>query len=764
MKIFYYSKICFSLLIFCLIASKILAQDSILIPQIKKSTGKEKVELLNKYAASFVHHNPEERLHISAEALSYAQKINYTKGIADALNNCGVSYYYMHNYRSALLWYKKALPLFEELKDSNAIGGTFNNIANIFQKLRNIDSSIIYNKKALKIRLRIHSNAAASTSITNLGLLNLMKGNYEKALGNFQEALKIRKKEGLKYSIASSYNNIGALYWKWGNYTGALEYFEKSFQLSKEADYTSTKVIAEMNIGLINIDLGGLKFARNYINNAIKEAGSDGLEEAKANGYYYLAILYNKAGSYDSSIIMIDRSINYFNKVNNNNALSTLYTLEAKDYLLKKNLTRTEYAVLHALKEAQTANNKTLAASAYQVIGEMNLVKKDYYNALQNTFKSLKINIEKHRLENIVEDNKLLSDIYINMGNYKAAAECLQKYALSKDSLFNQKLAGNIANWRVRYQTANQENKILKLNKENSLRLAEILKQKALRNLFIIITVLVLILLAVVYYFFSKNKKMSTVINNTNIKLDEVNKKLEEQNKQLLNSNRTKDKLFSIIAHDLKGPFNGLLGLTGILSKEAGSMNEEKIIETTKLINRSSKRLFKLTKNLLDWSRIQIDSINASPELLNVKNIFEEIKESVKDSLEEKQISLTTTAKSSLSVYCDPQMLDTVLRNLVNNAIKFTNKEGKINLAAETGESGIKFRVIDNGIGIEAENLKLIFSENEFLSTKGTEGEHGTGLGIKICKELLQKCNSELKGQSTPGRGTEFSFVLPKSL
>ncbi len=763
MKIFFYDKICFLLFIIFLNAPRILAQDSTLISKIKTASGEEKVELLNKYAASFVHHKPEERLHISNEALLEAKKINYIKGIADALNNGGVSYYYMHDYSSALLRYERALPLFKILKDSNAIGGTYNNIANIYQKLRNSDSAVVYNKKALKIRLSIHADVAASTSITNLGLINLMNGNYQKALDNFQEALKIRKKKGLKYSVASSYNNIGALYWKWGNLNAALEYFEKSFQLSSQADYKSTKVIAELNIGLINIDLGELNFAQNYIKNAIKEADNDGLEGAEANGYYYLAILHNKSGNFDSSIIMLRKSLNYFEKVNDNNALSILYTLEAKDYLMKKNMRRTNSAILTALKEARMANNKTLIASAYRVIGEMFLEKKDYQKALENTAKSLEINKEKHLLEKIVEDNKQLADIYIKMGNYRTAVDYLQQYALSKDSLFNQKLAGNVASWRVRYQTANQENKILKLNKENSLQLAEILKQRALRNLFIIITILVLILLAVVYYFFSKDKKMSAVIGNKNKQLDEVNKKLEEQNQQLLNSNRTKDKLFSIIAHDLKGPFNGLLGLTGLLSEDIGNMNKEQIIETTKLINRSSNRLFKLTKNLLDWSRIQIDSIIISPEELNVKNILDEIKESVKVSLIEKQISLTTTAENSLSVYSDPQMLETILRNLVTNAVKFTNKGGEIKLTAEIENSGIKFSVIDNGIGIMPEDLQHIFSENEFLSTKGTEGEHGTGLGIKICKELLEKCNSKLNGKSTTGVGTEFSFVIPKS-
>lgn len=749
------------IILFLIIYSPLQAQDSTLIPKIKSSSGKEKVELLNKFAATFVYRNPEERLRISGEALAEAKKIQYPKGTADALNNRGMSCYYLRKYDSAMKNYALALTIFQSIRDSNAIGGIYNNIANIYQKRRVIDSAIIYNKKALKIRRKINAEIGVSTSVTNLGLLNLMEGRYEEALKNFREALRIRRKTGRKLSIASSLNNIGALYWKWGNLNSALEYFEESLKLSSQEKYTHGVIMARLNIGLININLGELDFARPYIENAIRYADSTGSEQGAANGYYYLAILNNQRGNWNKSLGLIRKSMKYFEKVQDYNALSRLYTLEAQNYLEKNDLLKSGSSIHLSLVNAKKANDETLVASAYNVMGQLELKMDNYAGALRDTRQSLAINIKKLRLENTIADHKQLSDIYAGMKDYRLASHYLQKYAANKDSLFNLRIAANISNWRVKYETANKENKILRLNKENSSHLDEISRQKTLTKFLTIITALVLLLFTVLFYFYYINKKKNSLIGNKNKQLDDLNRILEEQNSRLINSNKTKDKLFSIIAHDLKGPFNGLLGLTSVLGDEIERMKKDEITETVKAIHHSSDKLYKLTKNLLDWSRIQIDSIKPAPELINIRSLFSDLKESFDSSLEEKRIKMITEAEENASVFCDPQIIKTILRNLISNSIKFTPAQGVIKLSVERKNGDIKIAVSDTGVGIEPEIIEQIFKKDEFYSSYGTEGEHGTGLGLKICEEMIEKCGSKIEVKSKTGHGAEFSFVLP---
>ncbi len=642
------------------------------------------------------------------------------------------------------------------------MGGVYNNIANAFQKWGKIDSSIHFNKLALEIRKKINSKSAMATSITNLGLLELTMGNYLEALHYFKRALNLRQESGRPLSIAGSLNNIGTLYWHWGKLSSALEYYEKSLKLSISEDYTHGIVIAELNIGLINIDLGNLDFAETYIKNAISEADSAQLKKGIANGYYYLAILNNKKGKCKLSLNYISKSLPYFKNTNDYNALSKLYTLKAKNFITLKDNEEAKSSLKAAFDFSKKVEDESLQASVMQVMGMLELVKNNFQAALMQTKESLRINKKKHQLEQIVQNYLQLADIQMKIGDYKSAALSLTQYSSHKDSLFNQKLTGNIANWRVKYETAKKENQILKLNKENELHLSEISRQKTLRNLFIIISFLILLLLVMLFYFSRHYKRMNRTINKKNGLLDDLNQKLEDQNSKLTIANNSKNKLFSIVAHDLKGPFNGLMGLTSILDEEIQSMSEEDIKVIAKSINTSSKRLFKLTKNLLDWAMIQTETIEPNPQSFEVKDLIREFLETVKPVSDEKDIILESVISESTKVYCDPQILDTILRNLVNNAIKFTLKGGRVSLIINEDDHHTKFSIKDSGVGIEPEELKQIFSKNKFLSTNGTDGENGTGLGLKICKELIEMSGGKLDGRSIPGKGTEFYFTLPQ--
>lgn len=737
------------------------AQNDSLLTNINSTNGKEKVELLNKYAASFVSRNPAKRLQVSKQALSEARKINYKKGIADAINNCGLCYYYQHNYLKALQTFKKSYPLFVELQDSAAIGGTYNNFANSYQKMGILDSAVLYNKHALEIRRKINSTSGMATSITNLGLLDVMRGDFSSALNYFQRALELRTKLGHKLSIASSLNSIGALFWQWGNLNSALDYYNKSLELSESVNYMNGIIITKLNIGLINIDLGSYDFAQKYITSAILEADSTNSEKGKANGFYYLAILNNAKGEWNSSLNNIEKCIPFFKKENDYNALSKIYTLEAKNYISINNYIKAGQVLNSSIVAANNVDDKSLVAAALQIKGLLELRKNNYKVALYNTNRSLEINKKNNILEKEIEDYEQIAEIQKKMKDYKAEAISLEQYAILKDSLFNKRLAGNIANWRVKYETANKENKILKLNKENGLHLIEISKQKTIRNFFIVISLLILSLLLILIYLYMHHKKLNEIISNQNLQLDTLNNKLANQNSELIKSNNTKDKLFSIIAHDLKGPFSSLLGYTTMLGEDIKDMDKEEVIAITKYLNETSSRLYKLTNNLLDWARLQTGSIEPKPRNLNVKNEVEEFIQTIKPAAREKGIFLEADIPEHIAVYCDPQMLNTVLRNLTNNAVKFTNKGGTIKISSEEETDRVIFRIADNGIGMEPTTLDRILNEDNFISTKGTQGEPGTGIGINICKELINMSNGKLYIKSQPGEGTEFSFDLP---
>jgi signal transduction histidine kinase len=234
-----------------------------------------------------------------------------------------------------------------------------------------------------------------------------------------------------------------------------------------------------------------------------------------------------------------------------------------------------------------------------------------------------------------------------------------------------------------------------------------------------------------------------------------------QRNTELRQLNIDKDRFISILGHDLKSPFNGLLGFSELLTKNIRKYDIDKIENFANQINTTAQSTFKLLEDILMWARAQQDSIVFQPQTLNLSTTCENILELLKPSAYAKGISMSFTNSDPINVYADANMLSTVLRNLVSNAIKFTNSDGSININAEQNSENVTISVSDNGVGIPPENLEKLFDISEVLTTKGTEKETGTGLGLLLCKEFVEKHGGKIWVESEEGKGSDFKFTLP---
>ncbi len=237
---------------------------------------------------------------------------------------------------------------------------------------------------------------------------------------------------------------------------------------------------------------------------------------------------------------------------------------------------------------------------------------------------------------------------------------------------------------------------------------------------------------------------------------------IELKRDQLEKANITKDKFFSIIAHDLKNPFHSIMGFTDLLLKNYHDFEDTKKQEFLGLINESSQYANNLLDNLLHWSRTQTESIKYSPIKFDLHSLVNEIQHMLHGNVEKKQLALLNLVPEASYVYADKNMIDTVLRNLVSNSIKFTPTEGTISIEAVPGEELIQIIVKDTGVGIPLDKQGKLFSFGEFHSTSGTAGEPGTGLGLIICFEFVKKHGQKLSFSSESGKGTSFTFDLVK--
>ena len=237
---------------------------------------------------------------------------------------------------------------------------------------------------------------------------------------------------------------------------------------------------------------------------------------------------------------------------------------------------------------------------------------------------------------------------------------------------------------------------------------------------------------------------------------------LKESEIRLRELNASKDKFFSIIAHDLKSPFNAILGFSDLLNEKTKEKDYNDIEELAGLIRTSAERTMNLLTGLLDWARSQTGKVKFEPRIVSVTEMLSETIESLKDVADHKSIGIDIEISGDDKVYADEDMAGTVLRNLLSNAIKFTNMGGRIMVSAEQNDGKTLFKVQDSGVGIEKEDIEKLFRIDEGYSLPGTLNEKGTGLGLLICKEFVERHGGHIWAKSEIGKGSTFSFTIPR--
>lgn len=248
------------------------------------------------------------------------------------------------------------------------------------------------------------------------------------------------------------------------------------------------------------------------------------------------------------------------------------------------------------------------------------------------------------------------------------------------------------------------------------------------------------------------------------LELQRLNVQLRASENELQEINASKDKFFSIIAHDLRSPFVSLLGYTELLNDSIGEMSQAEIRESVTNLHSAGKTLFRLLENLLSWSRIQTGRLVLRPTIVDAFDLAHQVTSLFSGNAMQKEVVLRNTISPELYAFADPQLASTVLENLVSNAIKFTPRGCSVTISARELEDFIEIEVRDTGVGISEKDISKLFQIDGHHSTYGTEKEEGTGLGLVLCDELLVKSGGSISVSSELGKGSAFRFTLPRAL
>ena len=548
----------------------------------------------------------------------------------------------------------------------------------------------------------------------------------DSAIKFLMEAVQVNKKSNASEDLASTYNSLGNLYFSRRAYHTALDYNFQSLAIWKK--------IKPQTISGVLSDIGNCYYYLNELDSALQFYNASLATSIQQNnnlgygyGYNNIGLVYFKKDKYETALKYYDTALSYYYKMNSRVGITNCLDNICKTYLAKKDFDKAFRQAQIALAYVLPLHDKNLAYMIYNDLstasaGQKNFEKAFFYQKIITAY-----------ADSIYGASKASSDAAL-----QARLSILQK---------------------------ENENKLLRLEqtKQNIQ-----LKQKNLVS--IVIGIFLVLAIGAVIYFIRNAKlryeamqllqKQNDVIEKNNHELDHLNSRLQSQKHELEEINLLKDKLFSIISHDIRSP---LVSFSAYLSfLQAGEIPEDSIKALNNEVMERLNLTLNFVDNLIEWAQGQIQGTNRISELINLKHTCDEMLGFYQPQADMKNIKLINTVSPNINVYTNAGMVKMILRNLISNAIKFSFKDSSINISAETDEHFVIIHVADTGIGMREEDLAQLFSGKNY-SRMGTSNEKGSGLGLTLCKEFLQKNNGTMWVDSEENKGSTFSFKIPIS-
>jgi two-component system, sensor histidine kinase and response regulator len=573
------------------------------------------------------------------------------------------------------------------------------------------EDALKYAKGALEIAQKISFKRGEAKAFSSIGNFYWQVGKYPQAMEYYLMALEIEEKIENKEGIARNLNNLGLVYETQNNLDKALEYYEKSLAIDRQIKNEDAISIGLNNIG--NIYNKRKDFAKSL------DYHNEGLQSAMKNDNFTMigvslnniGDIYFAVGKYAEAIQFQKQAMDLETHINDQEGIAYSLNALSNIYLRLGKLDSAEYYAMQAIQINQKLGITPQLKDNYESIKEIAFQKKDYLKAYW----------------------------YANA-----------KLTLM-DSLFSKDKKELIVQLERNYELGKKQNEIDMLKNENIIKQQEIDKQ-SLRQIIWIIFLGVALAFAFGLFFLSKQR------SRTNAQLNHFNKQLQKNNKDLQETNATKDKLFSIISHDLRSPFNTLKSTLSLMKMNAFSPQE--IEKLSSQLEQNVVNISYTLENLLQWSMLQMKQGQQTHiETLDINDIIQETINFYAEVAKNKEIEISTSLVPDLEVSADKNQIRFILRNLVNNALKFTFAQGKIKISSKLKDKEAIITVADTGVGMTPQQLETLFSPTN-RSTQGTQGEKGTGLGLLLCKEFTENNGGKISVTSQLYEGSKFVLVL----
>jgi signal transduction histidine kinase len=585
------------------------------------------------------------------------------------------------------------------------------------------------------------------------GFLATLSGDYTRAIKIDNQNLQLVIAKGDSSAIAETLNFLGNDYSDLGKYDEAYYYFTQSHRVARAINDSLKMTIAIYNIGSVLTELGQFDLALDHFSVATKI--SEAIDDLDGLPYNQDAVgeVFLRKKDFEKAEENLGKALKNA-KARKLVVLQPRILKHQAQVYFKTNRFDLALATYDSAIRIYTGNSNNFGvAEANLGISEI-LIEQGRFDEAQKKIESSLTTAQNFNADKMsINCYKLLSSLAERKGDFKAALNYHKNYKQLEDSLFSQDMVEKIFQDQLRFKTETKDFEIASLSKASSDQQQEIQREEFLRNILVVVVALTMVMLLTVYRSGQRRIQMNKILIGHQEEIKKRNEELEQLSK-------VKDKFFSIISHDLRSPMNALSGILNLMEKD--SISREEFSRLTKELRTQFNHTRTLINNLLDWALLQMDKLKIQPEKIELSSLVDE-NFKLLSSMHLKDMKLINQVPVNTFGWGDLNMINLVLRNLILNGIKFSKAGGNIEISATEKEGWITMAVRDFGIGIQPEVQRILFEKTMGYSTRGTANEKGTGLGLILCKEFVEKNGGTIWLESKPGEGSTFYFTLRKA-
>lgn len=595
----------------------------------------------------------------------------------------------------------------------------------------------------------IADSRQVAQALKQLGLIYLNRAhNYGAAMDHFIGALSIEDSLNLESQQVLTYVAIARVFETVGDFHKSAQFFTQALTLNKSARDINAEAMIRTDLGKVNASMGKTDEALHQYQEVLRYR-DDIDQNLEADALFHLARLYAQQGKYAQALVNHKRALAIARTRKDRRAEAISLNDIGILYGLMKQEEKSFANHRVALEIRQSLNDKGGIAESYNNIGSWYLRQNNPEKAIANGLLALENGRESQGQEAMFKSYELLSQSYKELGDFENALMYKELSLAMTEFIQNEAHERELLETENRYVLGKRETRIDKLEALRADREREIAEQKRFRNFLFVLVGLILIIALLLFYFYLAKRRSNRI-------LQLAKTKVQEQNLRLHQLNQTKDKFFSIIGHDLKGPLNSLTSFSHLLIEHTAHMTPEEIKSLARDLDKSLRNLFALLENLLAWSRSQTGNIDFTREPFDLTEVLVHNRDLLLSQASNKDITITLDVPEECHVSLHRDSVNTVIRNLIANAIKFTPRGGTVRAGIGVTEGCVTVTVNDTGVGMEEAVIRKLFRIDSKHSTQGTANEKGTGLGLILCQEFVEKNGGKISVESVPDRGSTF--------